>query len=434
MFAQLVTLLIQLICIPVFISAWGVNLYGEWLVLYSIPSLLILSDLGFTSAASNVMTMEYRKKNYYFVNEIFQSTFVLLVVFSFGILLLTPTLSSILYNNELIILNYISYVNFIKIVTIFSIYIVIIFQCNLINAYLRAKDMYHTGVYIENLTRLSEFGCIIIMLCNKLNPEYIAFGYLLGRLFGFILYLCVFLIDKSVINYGFKSFKMATINNLVKPSLAFMGFPIGNGLNNFGLTYIINILIGPSGVVVFNTVRTVTRSALQGVNIVNNAVSPQMSIAFSSNNIKLLKKLNLNCCRFSFFGSGFVGILLFFFGIYIIQYWTKANLEVDRHFFFTILFSLPFSALWLSSSVILASTNSHFLIGKMYFLLSILLLPLAYFFCIKFGIFGIGLALFLLDFFMLICVLYESLNMLNVRLYDFILQLFFIEKIKKIIL
>jgi len=427
-FAQLVTLLIQLISIPIFLAAWGVNLYGEWIVLYSIPSLLMLSDLGFTSAASNYMAMEYEKKNYSHVIKIFQSTFILLLVFSIGILILIPILLSYIYNYGLFKFFIINYWQFMIIVIIFSLYISIILQCNLLNSYLRAVGKYHTGVYLENLSRIIEFIFVVIMLINKLSPEYIAFGYLLGRLLGYLINLFIFFKNKITFKHEFKNIDIRIIKYLVKPAFSFIGFPIGNGLNNFGIIFIINNLLGPSSVVIFNTVRTVTRSALQGVNIVNNAVSPQMTIAFSSNNIKLLKKLYLYCCRFSLFGSTFASIFLLLFGIFIIQYWTKSNQEIDKHFFYLILFSLPFNALWLASSVILASTNSLFFIGQIYLILSLVLLPIAYILGLTLGIFGIGLSVFFLDFFMLIFVLYKSLFMLNIRFYYFILEIFYVKK------
>ena len=56
-FGQIVTVIIQLISIPLLLAYWGVNLYGEWLLLSAIPVYLSMSDLGFGSVAANQMTM-----------------------------------------------------------------------------------------------------------------------------------------------------------------------------------------------------------------------------------------------------------------------------------------------------------------------------------------------------------------------------------------
>ena len=45
--ALLVTLIIQVLSVPVFLYSVGVNAYAEWLILTAIPSYLSLTDLGF---------------------------------------------------------------------------------------------------------------------------------------------------------------------------------------------------------------------------------------------------------------------------------------------------------------------------------------------------------------------------------------------------
>src|ERR1700723_947411 len=48
---------IQLIQVPVFLHFWSVPLYGEWMIVNSIPSYLAFSNIGFGSVAGNEMTM-----------------------------------------------------------------------------------------------------------------------------------------------------------------------------------------------------------------------------------------------------------------------------------------------------------------------------------------------------------------------------------------
>ena len=51
-----VQLLVQLISVPVLTRQWGVAGYGIWLLLFSVPSLLAMADLGLTTAGANAMT------------------------------------------------------------------------------------------------------------------------------------------------------------------------------------------------------------------------------------------------------------------------------------------------------------------------------------------------------------------------------------------
>ena len=49
----------QLLLVPFFLTHWGAAMYGEWLTLTIIPSVLAFSDLGFGSAVSNSFVLAY---------------------------------------------------------------------------------------------------------------------------------------------------------------------------------------------------------------------------------------------------------------------------------------------------------------------------------------------------------------------------------------
>ena len=55
-YSQLVTIVVQLMGVPIFLNAWGPRLYGEWLILFAIPAYFSISDLGFSQSAANDMT------------------------------------------------------------------------------------------------------------------------------------------------------------------------------------------------------------------------------------------------------------------------------------------------------------------------------------------------------------------------------------------
>ncbi len=55
-YGQLVVIVIQLAGVPILLHAWGMQLYGEWLILAAIPIYLSMADLGFSLSAGNDMT------------------------------------------------------------------------------------------------------------------------------------------------------------------------------------------------------------------------------------------------------------------------------------------------------------------------------------------------------------------------------------------
>src|SRR5438128_6286169 len=77
-YGQLVSVGIQLISVPIFLHYWGVELYGEWLILSAIPAYLSLSDIGFASVAGNDMTMRMAKGDQHGALEVYQSIWLLI--------------------------------------------------------------------------------------------------------------------------------------------------------------------------------------------------------------------------------------------------------------------------------------------------------------------------------------------------------------------
>ena len=49
-------LLVQLLSVPILTHSWGLAGYGAWVLLFSVPSLLAMADLGLTTAGANAMT------------------------------------------------------------------------------------------------------------------------------------------------------------------------------------------------------------------------------------------------------------------------------------------------------------------------------------------------------------------------------------------
>ena len=70
----LITICGQLFCIPLFLHVWSKQLYGEWLVLTAVPSLVQSLEGGLGVLAANRMTLASAAKDWRGANEIFQTT------------------------------------------------------------------------------------------------------------------------------------------------------------------------------------------------------------------------------------------------------------------------------------------------------------------------------------------------------------------------
>ena len=81
-FAQVTNLVIQFGQVPLFLNFWGTSLYGQWLILSTLPSYFSLSDLGFASAAGTEMNLRVSRGDREGALKVFQSAWVLVTAVS----------------------------------------------------------------------------------------------------------------------------------------------------------------------------------------------------------------------------------------------------------------------------------------------------------------------------------------------------------------
>src|ERR1700686_5660464 len=91
--SRLANTIIQLIQVPVFLHFWSVPLYGEWMIINSIPAYLSFSNVGFGSVAGNEMTMMVARDDREGALRVFQSCWWLIaIICTATIVLLSGTL------------------------------------------------------------------------------------------------------------------------------------------------------------------------------------------------------------------------------------------------------------------------------------------------------------------------------------------------------
>ena len=61
MFDRVVGMVLQLALVPILAAHWGLERYGVWGMLIALPGILLLTDLGFATAATVRMTMQIAK-------------------------------------------------------------------------------------------------------------------------------------------------------------------------------------------------------------------------------------------------------------------------------------------------------------------------------------------------------------------------------------
>ena len=276
LFSQGANILIQILSIPLFIKYWGIDIYGDWLILITIPAYLSISDFGFTTISGNLMAMEVARNQRKNALVTFQSTIFLLLIISIIILFITYIFNNITLFNILNVNNINSdYIE--KIIYILALYVVINLQNGLIGAALRSGGFNVTSIWIANISRLCEFTISIIALIMGGDPFVVAEVYLIVRIFTFISSLILLKMNMPWIKYGIRFLSIKQIKLMIKPSLFFMAFPLSNAIKNQGMISIVGINLGSAMVVGFIAMRTLINGVQQIMGVINGAIWPEFS-------------------------------------------------------------------------------------------------------------------------------------------------------------
>src|SRR6202453_4582795 len=183
-FSRLSTTLTQIFSVPVFLSHWGVHLYGEWILLNTIPSYLGLSDVGFGSVAGNEMTMLAAAQNFDQALVVFQSVWVLTTVITSLLGLLLISAVWFLPLGAWLHMHAISAPDARLIILLLGLAVLLGMQETLFQAAFRCVGKYPLGTMAKSLVVLAAFLSTMVGVFLGLPPVPVALLYALTNALG----------------------------------------------------------------------------------------------------------------------------------------------------------------------------------------------------------------------------------------------------------
>jgi len=229
--------------------------------------------------------------------------------------------------------------------------------------------------------------------------------------------------DIPWIEFGWRHARLRTIRSLLRPALAFMGFPIGNALNLQGTVLAVSYAMGPTSVVIFGTARTVSRVALQMVQMVNATFEPEITMAFGAGRIDLLRTLHRRSCQLALLVSLGIVAAMMTVGPWFLSHWSGGHVPPSRSLLALLLLVVLFYALWSTSSTVLTATNQHQQLAVYYLAGTSLTCGLCYLLARWQGLYGAAASLLVSELVMNTYVLPASLRLSQDTLRGFLSSL-----------
>ena len=404
-FGQVVTVLSQLLLTPLFFRYWGAGLYGEWLLLSSIPSYLTMADLGIGSAAGNEMTMRAGGADYMGAQQTFRGALWVASMagaLALGLGLLLAMLASQLHmpRTELLQAGDAS-----SILLMLSCSVALGFWGGVVSAGFRAAGRNALGISLANGARLLEaLGMASALLLDQGALALCGLALAIKAVTLAIQYftlrrLCTWLV------YPKAPADRTLARRLIAPSLAFVAFPLGNALALQGPILIIGHVLGAPAVAMFSTMRTLARLPIQIANAFNSSVWPEMSRAHGAGDAQLLRRLHRSTWCLTLVPVVVCGFGLAYLGEWIAHYWLGSGAGYKPLVLNALVLITVLSAIWNASSVVLSATNTHAGLSVRYVLANGLCMGLAWLLTPSLQWYGLLTSLLLAEVLLLVWVL-----------------------------
>ena len=410
LFGKFASSIIQLVQVPVFLHFWSMSLYGEWLIVTAVPVYLSFSNIGFGNVAGNEMSMLVGAGDRDGALRVFQSCWWLISIICAATIAIMSGALYFLPVAQLLRLSAIGEDDTKWIVFYLGVSVLLGQLEQLLQSAYRCIGRYPYGSFLESTMTLGAFACTLLAVALHTGPRTTALVFGLANIAGTLLLALFVRHDIPWIEFGWSRASIAEIKKLTGPAIAFMGFPIGNALNIQGTLMAVGYALGPADVVIFGTARTVSRFALQMVQMVNTTFWPEMSTAFGSGNAELIKSLHRRACQMALIIAFVVVLGMMTVGPWFLNHWTGGHVPPSRGLLSILLLVVVFYSLWSTSSTLLAAINRHRRLAAWYIAATSVTCGLCFLLARKYGLYGAAASLLVSELVMNIYVLPASLR------------------------
>ena len=352
-FGQIVTIFIQLLSLPIFLTYWDASTYGTWLLLSALPAYLSMADIGMTSVAGNIMTMSMGRGDVDAANQVYHSAQLFMTLVC-GALLAIVTPLTLLWPMP-------DYVTSDMRIALLALFYDVLFSLvgGLSDAVYKASGRYPTGAMLGQLSRLVQWAGFIVGLILFRSFSGVAIVGCLAR--GFMTLLVIWLGQRASggLRLGYGRASTRDLKGMLRPALSFMAFAMTNALSFQGITLLVGLLAGTPAVALFNTYRTLARVAVQFTSIFSLALWPEFARLYGHGGLDRVYPVFRRSLSLGIVTSVVISAVLYCISPILLKAWTHNQIEFSPLLMMILLAYAAVAGFWHVPRVLLMSTNQH---------------------------------------------------------------------------
>jgi O-antigen/teichoic acid export membrane protein len=352
-------LIIRLLQVPLLLHFLGVEDFGRWTVLYTIPGWLSFANMGFGSVGANQISMFVANGDYKEARKVFSTTVgVIGCITILGFIISLLAVPHIKWEN-LLKSSDVRHHEYYMCVLWMCLTVFISFLYEVFWGIFRAARKAHIGVLISSMLPWLNILAISISLKISTRFDFLSLALFISNI---IFLLTYFILSSRIlpgIYFSFRAIQYNRIGYFIRKGFAFQAFPLGNAFIIQGNIIIVQAILGPAAVALFSTAKTLVNSVKQSLEIISQATWPELTHLLGSSDLENARKVHYNGVALGIISSLAGVIFLTIFGDFIYKIWVGKSLSLPFSLLILFLIPLPFNSLWFTSSVIHLSSNRH---------------------------------------------------------------------------
>lgn len=356
--AKIWIMLVQIVSVPSLTASWGVEGFGVWLMITTIPSYLAISDFGLATAAGVDMTQSIAKDDHPSALRSFQTIWVFISTVSCGVAALIGIGFAIWLGFESDAAS-----STFSAQEIFGAAIFVIFgallsaQTSVMIVVYQATHKYALGHFINGFSFPLQGAAAIIVAMS--GGGFVAAAAAAACAAGIILLICSRVLARLEpwARVGTANADRATLKRLFRPSLAAFALTAANSFGLQGIVITIGWAMGPAVAAVFATARMISRVPLQFSMLAARASLPEFTRAYASGDHRLatkLMKVNLALASAVMIPS-VLGLIIF--GPKVLTWLSSGTMDADQMTFGLLGLAALLNVLWATHGFGLLATN-----------------------------------------------------------------------------
>jgi O-antigen/teichoic acid export membrane protein len=376
---QIINLASRFLLVPLFLLAWGANIYGEWLLLSSMVAYLTLTDMGGATYIGNRMTQAFAHRDHELFRKILHTGLALFLAIPLVVFIVFITLIFFFNPSAFLHITQTSHRVVILVLALLAFQFVISLPQGILIRVYFAVEMLPRGVMLLNLMQFLSLSLVA-------GGLWLGWGMVPIALLQIIPYGLIAVTALYDINRKFPQFQVFSLKgadfpfglSFIKPSFHFFLIQISQAFSVQGIVLVVGMVLGPVQVVLFSTLRTLVNLIRSFFEQVSHAAWPEMTRLDAQQDMDKFLALFRVILRTTLMASILFITIFHFFGGFIYHFWLRKTVPFEQPVLDLFLIYMGQFIFWLSCSHPLLATNRHQTLAKVLFVSSILTIGLAY--------------------------------------------------------